>query len=150
MYLPPCLKNTVAFRECNTCFYARVNEEGLTLETPALLSIYGRNMTFVNSFDTTFSLYLAYARCISGDSLRMDGTRVNDSHAEVVARRSLIRFFHHHIAILLNGSSDEKSIFVQKERQGKIQLRDGVKFHLYVSTAPCGDAAVFVNESSTR
>lgn len=88
-------------------------------------------------------------KCISGDSLRMDGTRVNDSHAEVVARRGLIRFFHYHIAILLNGSADEKSIFVQKERQGKIQLRDGVKFHLYVSTAPCGDAAVFVNESST-
>ncbi|XP_015767401.1 PREDICTED: double-stranded RNA-specific editase 1-like [Acropora digitifera] len=98
------------------------------------------------SFISTFP---AYVRCISGDSLRMDGTRVNDSHAEVVARRGLIRFFHHHIAILLNGSADEKSIFVQKERQGKIQLRDGVKFHLYVSTAPCGDAAVFVNESTT-
>lgn len=88
-------------------------------------------------------------KCISGDKLRVDGTTVNDSHAEVIARRSLVRFFHYHLAILLNGKTDAKSIFVQKERQGKIQLRDGVKVHFYVSTAPCGDAAIFVNESLT-
>ena len=80
----------------------------------------------------------------------MDGSTVNDSHAEVIARRSLIKFFHYHLAILLSGRTDVKSIFVQKERQGKIQLRDGVKFHLYVSTAPCGDAAIFVNETVAR
>ncbi|KAJ7373700.1 hypothetical protein OS493_011309 [Desmophyllum pertusum] len=88
-------------------------------------------------------------KCISGDQLRMDGTTVNDSHAEVIARRSLIKFFHYHLTILLSGKTDVKSIFVQKERQGKIQLRDGIKFHLYVSTAPCGDAAIFVNENLT-
>lgn len=86
-------------------------------------------------------------KCISGEHLQLDGSTVNDSHAEVIARRSLIRFLHYHLAILLCGKTDVKSIFVQKERQGKIQLRDGVKFHLYVSTAPCGDAAIFVNES---
>ena len=89
-------------------------------------------------------------RCISGDKLRLDGTTVNDSHAEMIARRSLIKFFHYHLAILLSGKTDVKSIFVQKERQGKIQLRDGIKFHFYVSTAPCGDAAIFVNEPLSR
>ena len=89
-------------------------------------------------------------RCISGENLRLDGSTVNDSHAEVIARRSLVRFFHYHLAILLSGKTDVKSIFVQKERQGKIQLRDGVKFHLYISTAPCGDAALFVHETTTR
>ena len=34
-----------------------MNDEGLNLETPALLSIYGRNLNFVSSFDTKFSLY---------------------------------------------------------------------------------------------
>ena len=89
-------------------------------------------------------------RCISGDQLRMDGSTVNDSHAEIIARRSLIKFLHYHLTILLSGKTEVKSIFVQKERQGKIQLRDGVKFHLYVSTAPCGDAAIFVNETVSR
>ncbi|XP_020620694.1 double-stranded RNA-specific adenosine deaminase-like [Orbicella faveolata] len=89
-------------------------------------------------------------KCISGDQLRMDGSTVNDSHAEVIARRSLIKFLHYHLTILLSGKTDVKSIFVQKERQGKIQLRDGIKFHLYVSTAPCGDAAIFVNETVSR
>lgn len=86
-------------------------------------------------------------KCISGDHLRMDGTTVNDSHAEVIARRSLLRFFYFHLKVLFSGQTDVKSIFVQKERQGKIQLRDGIKFLLYVSTAPCGDAAIFVNEN---
>ena len=95
-------------------------------------------------------MYCDVIRCISGDQLRMDGSTVNDSHAEVIARRSLIKFFHYHLTILLSGRTDVKSIFVQKERQGKIQLRDGVKFHLYVSTAPCGDAAIFVNETVAR
>ena len=89
-------------------------------------------------------------RCISGDNLRLDGSTVNDSHAEMIARRSLLRFLHAQLTILLSDKTDVKSIFVQKERQGKIQLRDGVKFHFYISTAPCGDAAVFVNESVTR
>lgn len=80
----------------------------------------------------------------------MDGSTVNDSHAEVIARRSLIKFLHYHLTILLSGKTDVRSIFVQKERQGKIQLRDGIKFHLYVSTAPCGDAAIFVNETVSR
>lgn len=88
-------------------------------------------------------------KCISGENLRLDGSTVNDSHAEVIARRSLVRFFHYHLAILVSGKTDVKSIFVQKERQGKIQLRDGVKFHLYISTAPCGDAAIFVHETAT-
>ena len=91
-----------------------------------------------------------FKRCISGDQLRMDGTTVNDSHAEVIARRSLLRFFHFHLRVFFSGQTDVKSIFVQKERQGKIQLRDGIKFLLYVSTAPCGDAAIFVNETCCR
>lgn len=113
----------------------------------------GEPITIENSvIDTIINIVIFYdiIRCISGDQLRMDGSTVNDSHAEVIARRSLIKFFHYHLTILLSGKTEVKSIFVQKERQGKIQLRDGVKFHLYVSTAPCGDAAIFVNETVSR
>lgn len=67
-----------------------------------------------------------------------------DSHAEVIARRGLIRFFLRQLAILFSNSG-EKSIFEQPKVKGaKIRLRDGVQFHLYISTAPCGDAAIFV------
>ncbi|XP_031548654.1 double-stranded RNA-specific adenosine deaminase-like [Actinia tenebrosa] len=83
-------------------------------------------------------------KCISGDQLCLDGSIVFDSHAEVIARRGLIRFFLCQLDILF-ANSGEKSIFEQPKAKGtKMKLRDGVKFHLYISTAPCGDAAIFV------
>ncbi|KAK3731140.1 hypothetical protein QZH41_018340, partial [Actinostola sp. cb2023] len=86
-------------------------------------------------------------KCISGDQLRLDGSIVCDSHAEVIARRGLMRFFQSQVDNLLNNAD---SIFENPKSKGaKIKLRDGVTFHLYVSTAPCGDAAIFVNGNSS-
>lgn len=36
----------------------------------------------------------------------------------------------------------QESIFIGK-RGGGYKLKDGVKFHLYINTAPCGDARIF-------
>ena len=90
-------------------------------------------------------MFIFHSRCISGDHLRLDGTTVNDSHAEVVARRGLVRFLQRQLDLFHSRSGDAKCIFSQSQ-PGKVQLRRGVHFHLYISTAPCGDAAIFVNE----
>ena len=80
-------------------------------------------------------------RCITGDHMSLEGFVVNDSHAEVVARRSLLRFFYQQLAAHHQGSQD--TIFIQSENPALSKVRYNLKFHLYISTAPCGDGAQF-------
>ena len=81
-------------------------------------------------------------RCIEGDKLSLEGVVVHDSHAEVVARRSLLRFFYRQLHLYFSGNED--TIFVpSSSEENKLVMREGVEFHLYISTAPCGDGAQF-------
>ena len=79
-------------------------------------------------------------RCVTGQRLSMEGKTVNDSHAEIVARRSLLRFFYRQLSSYHEGN---ESIFVSTQGSSKLVVREGVSFHLYISTAPCGDGALF-------
>lgn len=76
---------------------------------------------------------------IREDNLRGDGKRVMDCHAEILARRGLIRYLLLQIQAAQLG---QKSIV--KEASGGCYAIDAseVKFHLYVSKAPCGCAAL--------
>ena len=84
-------------------------------------------------------------KCIDGDKVCLSGTVVNDCHAEVLARRALVRFLYKQLEMCLNGDKD--SIFAETTVDGVRQhsLKPGVAFHLYISTAPCGDARVFLS-----
>ena len=87
----------------------------------------------------------AGGRIIEPGNLTRDGRCLTDSHCEVLARRGLVRY----LALELardrghergdgpGASSGPSSVF----KGGR--LRDGVKFHLYVSVIPCGDAKRF-------
>ncbi|XP_028399932.1 double-stranded RNA-specific adenosine deaminase-like [Dendronephthya gigantea] len=79
-------------------------------------------------------------RCITGQRISLEGKKVNDSHAEIVARRGLMRVFYKELKKCFNG---EDSIFIRQRNVPKISLKDGITFHLYISTAPCGDGALF-------
>ncbi|KAK3097283.1 hypothetical protein FSP39_008339 [Pinctada imbricata] len=77
-------------------------------------------------------------RCIKGDSLRENGLVLNDSHAEIIARRGLKRYI---CQTLINGGG--AGIFEFKKSTGLYHLLPHLSLHLYISTAPCGDGAVF-------
>ncbi|KAH9252028.1 hypothetical protein BASA81_010010 [Batrachochytrium salamandrivorans] len=62
------------------------------------------------------------------------GRVVLDSHAEVLARRGLVRFLYHQLELLEQG---EEAIF-DSERG----LKPNVSFHLYSSSSPCGNSCV--------
>ena len=87
-------------------------------------------------------------KCIAGDCMSDSGLAVNDTHAEVVARRSLMRFLYAQLNLVVAGQAD--SSVLERANSGKYKLKPGVSFHMYVSTAPCGDARVFSPQDRGR
>ncbi|VDI49292.1 double stranded RNA-specific editase B [Mytilus galloprovincialis] len=83
-------------------------------------------------------------KCINGEFISEKGQSVNDCHAEILARRSLLNFLYFELAKYLSpiqGNLDT-SVFDKRENGG-FRLKEGIKFHLYISTAPCGDSRIF-------
>ncbi|KAM4600718.1 double-stranded RNA-specific adenosine deaminase isoform 1-T2 [Polymixia lowei] len=79
-------------------------------------------------------------RCVKGEELSLKGDTVNDCHAEIISRRGFVRFLYSELLKHCDGADD--SIFEPAE-EGKLQIKDDITFHLYISTAPCGDGALF-------
>ncbi|XP_022452220.1 double-stranded RNA-specific editase 1 isoform X2 [Delphinapterus leucas] len=81
-------------------------------------------------------------KCINGEYMSDRGLALNDCHAEIISRRSLLRFLYTQLELYLNKDDQKRSIFEKSERGG-FKLKEKVRFHLYISTSPCGDARIF-------
>ncbi|KAI3374171.1 hypothetical protein L3Q82_006038 [Scortum barcoo] len=81
-------------------------------------------------------------KCLDSDNVSDHGGTLSDCHAEVVSRRALVRFLYAQLELLLCKPADceEQSIFIPNK--DGFRLRDGVLFHMYVSSSPCGDARI--------
>ena len=91
-------------------------------------------------------------KCIEGDFMSEKGLALNDCHAEILATRCLRDFLYSQIDLLTleldstgedepnTGSLIVENFGVDKEGVTKYKLKENVKFHLYISTSPCGDA----------
>ncbi|KAM9722883.1 double-stranded RNA-specific adenosine deaminase isoform 1-T1 [Menidia menidia] len=79
-------------------------------------------------------------RCVKGEELSLKGETVNDCHAEIISRRGFIRFLYNELIKHYDGADD--SIFEPAE-ENKLKIKSDITFHLYISTAPCGDGALF-------
>ncbi|XP_047561122.1 double-stranded RNA-specific adenosine deaminase isoform X2 [Lutra lutra] len=88
-------------------------------------------------------------RCVKGDSLSLKGETVNDCHAEIISRRGFIRFLYSEL-MKYNPQTAKESIFEPARGGEKLQIKKSVSFHLYISTAPCGDGALFDKSCSDR
>lgn len=62
------------------------------------------------------------------------GLIVNDSHAEVIAKRSFQRFLYSEIR--------KQGIFKFNEDTKTFDLQENISFHFYTSHVPCGDACI--------
>ncbi|XP_047433040.1 double-stranded RNA-specific editase 1-like [Mugil cephalus] len=84
-------------------------------------------------------------KCINGEYMSDRGLALNDCHAEIVARRSLIRFLYSQLEHFLSNDEEvhRESIFTRYDNGQGFKLKDNVQFHLYISTSPCGDARIF-------
>ncbi|XP_059119949.1 tRNA-specific adenosine deaminase 1 isoform X2 [Peromyscus eremicus] len=79
-------------------------------------------------------------KCIGQSKMRKSGDILNDSHAEIIARRSFQRYLLHqlHLAAVLK----EDSIFVPGTQRGLWTLRPNLSFVFFSSHTPCGDASI--------
>ncbi|KAL6265113.1 hypothetical protein P5V15_005203 [Pogonomyrmex californicus] len=68
------------------------------------------------------------------------GSRLSDSHAEVLARRAFMRYLYDQIDLTLNGS---ESIIFSRNHENKIELNSSISFHFFSSQTPCGDCSIF-------
>lgn len=78
------------------------------------------------------------SKCLPGNRLSGRGESVNDSHAEILARRGALLWLFDEVRRVKNRASDgETSFWIEKHLSGKYRLRDTVHVHMYISTVPC-------------
>ena len=81
-------------------------------------------------------------KCINGEYMSDKGFALNDCHAEVIARRCLRLYFFNQLELHTSTDTAPGSVFERLE-PGGFKLKEGIKYHLYISTSPCGDARIF-------
>ncbi|KAE8295780.1 tRNA-specific adenosine deaminase 1 [Larimichthys crocea] len=79
-------------------------------------------------------------KCIGRTAMSPKGDVLNDSHAEVIARRGCIRY----LIQELHGavSAGDSSVFCRADQRGKWKVKPGVSFLFFTSHTPCGDASI--------
>lgn len=77
------------------------------------------------------------SKCIGASKMSSAGIILNDSHAEVVARRAFMLYLYENVDKALN---NEPSIFQYGD--SKFKLCENVEFIFYSSQLPCGDACI--------
>ncbi|KAK7866915.1 hypothetical protein R5R35_001656 [Gryllus longicercus] len=80
------------------------------------------------------------SKCIGQSKLSCNGDILNDSHAEVMARRGFLRYLYEQMYEhrMLNSH-----IFEGTTCEGKCILKQNITFHFFITHTPCGDASIF-------
>ncbi|KAI5124777.1 hypothetical protein M0805_005411 [Coniferiporia weirii] len=84
------------------------------------------------------------SKCLPTARYPPHGDALHDSHAEVLARRGLMRWLHDEVrraAVAADGAGSLWIVRASPHGGGKWMLRPDVALHMYVSTVPCGDAS---------
>ncbi|CAH2105594.1 unnamed protein product [Euphydryas editha] len=77
------------------------------------------------------------SKCIGASKMSSAGNILNDSHAEVFARRGFLIYLYENIVYTIE---NKPSIFVKDKN--KFKLKDNIQFIFYSSQMPCGDASI--------
>ncbi|CAG9795172.1 unnamed protein product [Diatraea saccharalis] len=81
------------------------------------------------------------SKCIGATKMSSAGDILNDSHAEVIARRGFLVYLYDN---MMKALEKKESIFLFENN--KFKLKDNVEFVFYSSQMPCGDAAIMRKE----
>ncbi|XP_078256934.1 tRNA-specific adenosine deaminase 1 isoform X2 [Rhinoraja longicauda] len=79
------------------------------------------------------------SKCVGQTKMSKSGNIVNDSHAEVTARRGFLRYLY---CQLKEAFTNKNSIFITDGQKAKWKLKPGIRFVFFTSHTPCGDASI--------
>jgi tRNA-specific adenosine deaminase 1 len=82
------------------------------------------------------------SKCIGATKMSPKGDLLNDSHAEVIARRGFLIYLYDNMEKSLKGN---KSIFTFENNN--FLLRENIQFVFYSSQLPCGDASIMPKDA---
>lgn len=85
------------------------------------------------------------SKCIGQSQMSAKGHVINDSHAEVIARRSFLCYLYDEIKKAYDGKEGNSLFTIGNDK--KCILTKGTQFHLYTSSLPCGDASILPKNS---
>lgn len=80
-------------------------------------------------------------KCIGSLLLSENGDILNDSHAEVVCRRAFLRYLM--AQVRATRSTGGQSIFKYDDNGKRFRMDAGVRFHMFTTSTPCGDASIY-------
>lgn len=91
-------------------------------------------------------------KCLGGSELvktapHERGSRLSDSHAEILARRAFLRYLYDEIDIVLSGCKSN-ILFLNKEN--KLELYPSISFHFFSSQSPCGDCSILPKNNTNE
>ncbi|XP_018116082.1 tRNA-specific adenosine deaminase 1 isoform X2 [Xenopus laevis] len=79
-------------------------------------------------------------KCIGQSKLRKTGDVIQDSHAEIIAKRSFQRYLLQQLSLAV--SEGKNCLFIPGTEKGKWMLRPEISFVFFTSHTPCGDASI--------
>lgn len=88
-------------------------------------------------------------KCIGATSLSPQGFIVNDCHAEILSRRGFILYLMEQLKLCKENPEDD-TIFTCKSDSNKYCLKEGIRYHMYISQSPCGYASEYFEEDAKR
>ena len=87
-------------------------------------------------------------KCVGETQMSEKGLIVNDCHAEVLCRRAFLLFLMREMAQF---RSTGKSAYLEEaEDSDKLQMKENIRLHLYVSQTPCGFASEYAKKDGKR
>lgn len=86
-------------------------------------------------------------KCLPASASCKWGSKVSDCHAEVVAKRSFQKYLYSQLDLAIQG---QKSIMEYNTKTQKYKIDPNIKFSMYVSYAPCGDASMSTLNDKTE
>ncbi|XP_055846870.1 tRNA-specific adenosine deaminase 1 [Episyrphus balteatus] len=74
-------------------------------------------------------------KCIGKSKLCPFGLILNDSHAEVLARRGFLRYIYHQL-------KSRNDLITYDETKYVFRIKGSISFHFFTTQVPCGDACI--------